>query len=165
MGPRATRIDRTLTPQPVAIPAFLYGASVMVYRYISSKPFYYQSDLLIGTEFRSDWLTITRDGNLIIPEHYAWDGCTPAYYVGVWLGTPDLWKGKDGERIAYRPSQVHDALCQYAKILPISKWAASQIFADMLIERGAPKWLARLYYWGVMAFGPQAWGGYGSENN
>lgn len=62
----------------------------MVYRYISSKPFYYQSDLLIGVEFRSDWLTIMRDGNLIIPEHYAWDGCTPSFYLGFWFGTPPL---------------------------------------------------------------------------
>ena len=45
----------------------------MVYRYISSKPFYYQSELLIGVEFQSDWLTITRDGNLVIPEQIRWD--------------------------------------------------------------------------------------------
>ena len=54
MGPRATCIDRTLTLQPVVIPAFFHGAGVMVYRYISSKPFYYQSELLIGVEYQFD---------------------------------------------------------------------------------------------------------------
>ena len=158
MGTRTTRIDRTLTTQPVAIPAFFHGASVMVYRYVSSKPFYYQSELLISTEFRSDWLTITRDGNLVIPEHYAWDGCTPSFYLGFWFGTPELWQGQDGERVTYRASQVHDALCQYAEHLPITKQTSSEIFRRMLIDKGVPAWLARLYYFGVMAFGPQGWG-------
>jgi len=136
-----------------------------IYRYISQDDFSVRHPLLSGVDFTAEWLRITPDGTLTIPKGYAWDGCTPAYYVGVWLGTPDLWTGKDGERIAYRPSQVHDALCQYAKILPISKQTASQVFADMLIERGAPRWLARLYFHGVMAFGPQVWGNDGSENN
>ena len=136
-----------------------------IYRYISREDFSVRHPLLSGVDFQADWLRITPDGTLTIPKGYAWDGCTPAYYVGVWLGTPDLWTGKDGERIAYRPSQVHDALCQYAEHLPITKQTASEIFRRMLIDNGVPAWLARIYYFGVMAFGPQAWGGYGSENN
>ena len=121
-----------------------------VYRYISDKPFSYQTPLLKGVSVDTEYLTITPDGTITIAKDYAWDGCTPAFYIGFWFGTPDLWTGKNGEKVTYRASQVHDVLCQYSKIIPITK--------QMLIEHGVPKWVASIYYTGVMLFGQQEWG-------
>ena len=129
-----------------------------VYRYISDKPYSYQTPLLKGVSVDTEYLTITPDGTITIAKDYAWDGCTPAFYIGFWFGTPDLWVGKDGEKVTYRASQVHDVLCQHSKIIPITKQTASEIFKQMLIEHGVPKWIASIYYTGVMLFGQQEWG-------
>ena len=72
------------------------------------------------------------------------------FYLGFWFGTPELWTGKDDERVTYRASQVHDALCQYAEHLPITRQTASEIFRRMLIDKGVPAWLARIYYFSAM---------------
>jgi len=100
------------------------------------------------------------------PRTYAWDGCTPKFLF-YWLalvGTPDLWHtdvqyltiSTESDSIdleprdvtwqaALYPSLVHDALCQYRKVAPVSGRQIDLLFRDMMRQR-TPSWIACLYY-------------------
>lgn len=110
--------------------------------------------------FSNRWLTIV-DGVLTVSAGYAWDGCTPAYYLPLvgWVSVPNGAKNAHGVPAAYHASLVHDALCQFREELDLSKADAVALFVQMLIEGGFPKWAARLYGRMVSWFGPQKWRG------
>lgn len=107
-------------------------------------------ELLLGIEFKNEWVTI-QDGVMIIKKGYAWDGCTPKYKIGRFvIGVPD---GKKDE--CKWASLVHDIFCQFIETIPVSKETTLTIFDEMLEEAG---WKYRkLYVWAVDKFGPQKW--------
>lgn len=99
-------------------------------------------------------LRLRRDGTLVIPAGYAWDGCTPK--VVVWdlvLGTPDgVVSTRTGRPKAWQGSLVHDALYQFLPCgLPLTRAEADRIFLEILREDNfAPRWV---YYVAVRIFG------------
>lgn len=130
----------------------------MTWRYCITEPFAYDHPAFDGVVFTCEWATILR-GTIIIKAGYAWDGCSPAWRIGgLWLGTPDGALRADGRPQTYEASLVHDVLCQFSKQVPMSKDQVSDLFRDMLLEGGFPKWRAKLYRSAVYAFGPQEWG-------
>ncbi|WP_339724492.1 DUF1353 domain-containing protein [uncultured Paraglaciecola sp.] len=109
--------------------------------------------------------------DLAKPNTYAWDGCTPKrlFFWLALLGTPDWWHGEhtiqvlseQGQlvekkvfwQLCMHASLVHDALYQYLDSIPITKMQVDQLFHDMLLEAGMPKYLAKVYHWSVDKFG------------
>lgn len=132
----------------------------MSWRYRLDNDFQHHTPHLAGCFFDSDWLVIC-DGSLTIRAGYAWDGCSPAWRLpgGLWLGTPDGSLGIDGRPQTYYASLVHDALCQFAPNLAITRDTSVAVFAEMLAASGFPTWRTRLYAAAVRHFGPQLWGG------
>lgn len=55
--------------------------------------------------------------------------------------------------VAHHASLVHDALYQYLNVAPISKADADELFRQLLIDNGLPRWLAGFYHWFVDHFG------------
>jgi hypothetical protein len=87
------------------------------------------------------WLTITHK-SIIISKNYAWDGCTPKIWWGVWWGTPDF----ECTRLA---SLVHDALLQFHRTqrFPLCRYEIDNIFKSILHQNKCS--LKYLYYVGV----------------
>lgn len=133
---------------------------MVTWRYRLDTAYTLKSPHLAGICFCNEWLRIG-DGALTIPAGYAWDGCSPAWRVpgGLWLGTPDGPLGIDGRPPTFYPSLVHDALCQFAADVPVTRAATVALFHDMLRAAGMPAWCAALYAAAVRAFGPAAFGG------
>ena len=80
------------------------------------------------------------NGDLTIFSGYAWDGCT---------GILDTKKNMEA-------GLVHDALYQLCRggYLSFSDYKiADQAFADICIKNGTPRWLARMYHWGLKKMG------------
>ena len=121
--------------------------------YCLDKPYTFSHPLLNGIEFKNDWVVI-RDGEMTISARYAWDGCTPRYHIAglVSLGVPNgvLRLGKPW---TYFGSLIHDVLCQFRRLIKISKQAVVQIFSDVLERDKFP--LRPLYVFMVDRFGPQ----------
>src|SRR5262249_44429790 len=88
------------------------------------------------------------------PKAYAWDGCTPKRWFWWWIivGTPDfgfaslhfqtvdaagklVCKTEMWQR-AHLASLVHDALCQYAHCVPLTRHETSTIFRELLRDAG-----------------------------
>jgi len=109
--------------------------------------------------------------DLTQPNAYAWDGCTPKrlfFWIAL-IGTPDWWHGEhkiqainaQGElvdkkvfwQLCMHASLVHDALYQYLNNIPLSKIEVDQLFHDMLIEAGMPRYMAMGYHLLVQRFG------------
>ena len=111
------------------------------------------TNILQNISFECEWGNI-RDGVLTIYKGYAWDGCTPKYklfgkyYIGVWDG----WD-VNGKPACYYASLVHDFICQYGDILPITKKQSVQVFDSLLKETNWP--FRKLYVKAVDLFGPQ----------
>ena len=113
-------------------------------------------------ELHTPWLSIY-GGVLVVPKHYAWDGCTPAWFLPLlgWVSPPQGKKDTQGRPASYFATLVHDALCQFRTDprLKITQAQVVQLFYDMLIEGGFPKWQAKFYAKMVDWFGPQNWKG------
>jgi hypothetical protein len=93
------------------------------------------------------------NGRLWWTEGYAWDGCTPKFYVGfppvgMWVGTPDFEK----VRMA---SLGHDILFQFSKVLDISFEEANIQFFLWMLDQDFP--FAEQYYDAVEMFGEKFW--------
>lgn len=129
-----------------------------VWRYRLDQNFAFADPLLKGIEFANDWVLIS-DGEIVISKGYAWDGCSPAYYVPFfgWVGPPDGEINADGVPQAYYASLVHDALCQFRHVIPVSKQTSVRLFKQMLISGGFTVALANVYAKAVSLFGPQDW--------
>ena len=121
--------------------------------YCLESDYTFKHSMLNGIEFKSKWVTISK-GKMTIKACYAWDGCSPRYHVaGLFsIGVPNgiLRLGKPW---TYWASLVHDVLCQFRKLIKISKRVVVQIFDDILKR---DKWpLRRPYVKAVDWFGPQ----------
>lgn len=130
------------------------------WRYKLNAPFTYSHALLQGVVFSCEWATI-KDGCISIEQGYAWDGCSPAWNIpktNRWLGTPDGFRRKDGKPESYEASLVHDVLCQFSKLIPMTKEQVCDLFYEMLRQGGFSKPTAKLYRKAVYIFGPQKWG-------
>lgn len=129
-----------------------------IWRYQLQEDYVLKSPHLKGVDFRNDWLYI-HDGTLVITAHYAWDGCTPKYYLPFvgWVGVPDGSRDANGYPQAYYASLVHDAFCQFRSSLWIRKQVTLDVFKDLLLEGGFSRARAEIYTGAVKLFGPQVW--------
>jgi len=87
------------------------------------------------------WMTITSH-TITISKNYAWDGCTPKKWWGVWWGSPDF----EDTTLA---SLLHDILIQFSKTIyfPFSRYEIDQYFKYILLDNEFI--LTDLYYLGV----------------
>ncbi|CAB4159232.1 hypothetical protein UFOVP736_19 [uncultured Caudovirales phage] len=93
------------------------------------------------------------NGRLWWNPDYAWNGCSPKYYVGFpplgkWVGTPDFKK-------VIKPSLGHDIFFQFSSLLDISYEEANHHFLLWMEEEGFS--LAEHYYAIVDAAGVAYW--------
>lgn len=128
------------------------------WRYQIDYLFDYRSELLLGVTFENNWVTIG-DGVITIKQGYAWDGCSPAWYLPVvgWMGAPDGPVDSEGRPQSYYATLVHDALCQFRTELLIPKKVTVDLFKELLLRGGFPQWRANLYSKVVNLLGPQNW--------
>ena len=128
-----------------------------VWRYRLAEDYALESPHLAGISFCSDWLLID-DGRMLIRAGYAWDGCSPKWYVaGRAIGVPDGPIQADGYPQTAWASLVHDALCQFKHLVPVTKRQAVALFDEML---RAANWRWRsVYVAAVDLFGPQRYAG------
>ncbi len=126
------------------------------YRYITTKDI---SIKLIGplskhatVYFRDGsgkcWAYIL-EGYIHITEGYAWNGCSPKYFIGTesfgkWIGTPDFEK-------TILPSLVHDVLFQFGSAGHYKMEDANLIFYDLMEAENFL--LAEVYYVAVQKLG------------
>jgi len=94
------------------------------------------------------------DGRLYWNPDYAWNGCSPKYYIGFppvgkWVGTPDFKK-------TMKPSLGHDILFQFSTLLRISFDEANKQFLLWMEDEEFS--LAEQYYDAVDGFGRNYWG-------
>lgn len=129
-----------------------------VYLYTLRQPYSYRTQLLSGVSFQNDWLRIAPDGTVTISAGYAWDGCSPKWSVsGYVIGVPDGPMQPDGYPQTAWASLVHDALCQFKHLVPVTKRQTVEIFNDMLRHA---RWALRpVYVTAVDLFGPQRFAG------
>jgi len=87
----------------------------------------------------------------IISEGYAWDGCSPKFYLlGRHWGTPDF-------EATRAPSCLHDSMGQFRHLACIKDQLTGKVwnerFKEFISEQGAPK-NAMIYHAGLVAFNP-----------
>lgn len=72
------------------------------------------------------WMEMTRK-SIIIHKGYAWDGCTPKKWLGIWWGVPDFPD-------TIMASLVHDSLIQFSetKHFTLSRFEIDNIFKEIL---------------------------------
>jgi hypothetical protein len=87
------------------------------------------------------WMKMTSH-TVIISKDYAWNGCSPKKWWGIWWGTPDF----EDTIIA---SLVHDCLLQFSntKHFPFSRIQCDNIFKNILHKNQFE--LEELFYIGV----------------
>lgn len=87
-----------------------------------------------------------KDNELNILPNYAWNGCSPKYFVGIWWGTPDFEK-------SLRASLIHDVLYQFSDNINfcLSFQECNDIFYNIGKEDGFK--LVGVYYYFVNKFG------------
>lgn len=95
----------------------------------------------------------TTNGRLWWNPDYAWNGCSPKYYVGFppvgkWVGTPDFEKVR-------KPSLGHDILFQFSSLLDLSYEEANHHF--LLWMEGEDFSLSEHYFTVVDAAGVHYW--------
>lgn len=141
------QMKATRKPTQTAIP--ICAATNKMAKYIKAKYKYQLCEEyhipvdLPDSEAGAHWTYIS-SGVLVVSRWYAWDG--PSGPV------------RD-RRNVMRASLVHDALYQLIRegtIPDTCRNQADQIFRDLCIEDGVPRWLARIYYRGLRAFGKRA---------
>ncbi len=105
-------------------------------------------------------LTVERGGRLTVTQGYAWNGCSPKFFVlDLLVGTPDGAVFKPtGKPKTYFASMVHDALYQFLDTgSPIKRADADKCFFRLLEES---QFVLRHAYWlAVRVFGWFVWRG------
>jgi len=97
-----------------------------------------------GTDLSANGYVFLSASKISICEGYAWNGASGPV--------------RDTRR-TMRASLVHDAIYQLIReeLLPATaKDAADQVFRDLCIEDGTPRWRANLYYRALRRFGQPA---------
>lgn len=110
-------------------------------------------DCILKDNKGNAWAGI-QNGRLWWVKGYAWNGCSPKYYIGYpplgkWVGTPDFEKTR-------RASLGHDILFQFATLHKISFDEANKLFELWLEDEEFA--LTEQYYDAVDAFGRNYWG-------
>lgn len=99
-------------------------------------------------------LEIHPNGDAVVLDGYAWDGCTPKFSVAdIVFGTPDGIPSEVTKKPkTYYASLLHDALYQFLDAdLPLSRKQADAVFMEIMRrDRFAPLWI---YFYAVRAFG------------
>jgi hypothetical protein len=87
------------------------------------------------------WMTMTSH-TITISKKYAWDGCTPKIWWGIWWGSPDF-------ESTVLASLLHDSLIQFQKTInfPFTRYEIDQFFKYILCDNDFI--LTDLYYIGV----------------
>lgn len=87
------------------------------------------------------WMVINHN-EIIISKNYAWDGCTPKKWWGMWWGTPDFKK-------TIIASLIHDSLIQFSNCdhFPFTRDEIDQVFRNIL--SGGNFTFTPIYYLGV----------------
>lgn len=109
-------------------------------------------DCILKDSKGNAWAGI-QNGRLWWVKGYAWNGCSPKFYigwppVGKWVGTPDF-------KESLRGSLGHDILFQFSSVLNISIEDANYNFLKWLETDGF--FLAEHYYDAVEMFGEKFW--------
>ena len=131
------------------------------YRFVLTKRFHYMlrgaiakhPDVSFYDASGMRWAHI-RSGTLYIEKGYAWNGCSPKYYIGSppigkWIGTPDF----DGSLEA---SLVHDVLFQFSAVAKYTFEDCNKQF--LLIMQNDNFSLADTYYAAVCKLGRKFYG-------
>lgn len=122
--------------------------------YSWASPYRFDRDWAFQDEKGRTRLLISAEGVITITRGYAWDGCTPKFYLlDLVFGTPDgVVLLRTGRPKTYYASLVHDALYQFLPDeLPLSRAQADRCFLDLMTESGFM--LRYVYYFAVRAFG------------
>ena len=94
------------------------------------------------SDIQTEFMTLTKEGVLSIPKHYAWDGPS-----GLTIDTKSFMRGL----------LVHDALYQLMRLgkldYEVHRKTADQILRDICIEDGMWKFRAAYVYRAVRIFG------------
>jgi hypothetical protein len=92
-------------------------------------------------------LEIHPNGDARVLADYAWDGCTPKFFLfDIVIGTPDGIPNKITKKPkAYYASLLHDVLYQFLDAgLPLSRKKADQVFLNIMTrDQFAPR---KIYY-------------------
>lgn len=99
-------------------------------------------------------LLIEMDGMITVTKDYAWDGCTPKFYIAdLRLGMPEGATHVESRvPCTYHATLVHDALYQFLGAHDVYRRIdADRCFAALMRERGFRS--RALYYAGVRTFG------------
>lgn len=127
-------------------------------RYQLDEDYTVKSYHLRGVEFANAWATI-KDEVMTIKAGYAWDGCSPTYYLPIigWIGVPDGTRDANGFPQAYHASLVHDVLCEFRQDIKIDQASTVDLFRDLLLQGGFSPRRADLYATVVRWLGPRDW--------
>lgn len=115
------------------------GSRFRWYRLV--EPYRAQTGITTAKGAMVKGLALDPAGNLTISAGYQWDGPS-----GPTLATVD----------GLRASLVHDALYELirtGRLASHRRAETDELFRRLLVEDGMPRWRARLWYWGVRAFG------------
>lgn len=135
------------------------------WRYKLKEDYSYFSPELKGVVFENEWTKLDGEGNIFIKKDYAWDGMSPVIrlmlpgrlVIAPWQG------GKDDVHpeypMSWEASLVHDVLCQWCNLIPVTKVASVQNFDRQLKDCGFITGLRYLYVEMVDLFGPQRFAG------
>ena len=126
----------------------------MIYKFTEINDVELKTDLK-GSFFSSEWLTIFKDGRIIIKgsnkNGYSWDGCSPKFKIfGKIVGTPD-GKNLGDYPETYFASMLHDVLYQHKKFIDFSR-----LDVDLQFKRDLEKVNFKhtdIYYFFVRKFG------------
>jgi hypothetical protein len=98
-------------------------------------------------------LIIETGGKVTVTKGYAWNGCTPKFFLfDLLFGTPDgAVYIPSGRPKAYYASLVHDALYQFlGENSPVTRRQADDAFLRLL---GESKFRLRWFYWAAVRLG------------
>lgn len=83
-----------------------------------------------------------------IPAGFSWDGQSLPWWV------PHVLVGSPFETESMEASCLHDWLYHSHDT---TRKAADQLFYDLCVYNGVPRWRAELKYWALRLFGGKAW--------
>ena len=101
---------------------------------------------IYGYEFSNGYLRLIPNGKLVIHRGYCWDGSTIPLKGFVKFITFGWYKP---DKFCKKASLPHDALCQAMRegmLDKLFKQKADELYRDMCILLGLPKWMAKIRF-------------------